>query len=229
VEEADRIQLISIVSKLSAAEDAIELARVPLKAAQDARKKIIGLGKSAGFTAKELTARLDEMNQPSHKMAEQAARERRQRLWLGIIEPDQSALLLGDTAPQEAKDETDWRMRGYRHGLQGRMARLPEGIPTRMDQPWLAGHADGFAAYTAALEGRSPTVAQQAADDFKADEPEVDVAAAAKKLAKDPAFMARTPDPDSGFEATPEELAAQKPRQAAKDRREAGEAAGEVV
>jgi hypothetical protein len=193
VEEADRIQLISIISRLSAADDEIEKARVPLKVAQDARKKIIGLGKAAGFSSAELAARLAEMNEPSHKMAERAARERRHRLWLGIIEPDQTALLLGDTAPQEAKDETDWRMRGYRVGLQGKAARLPEGIPPRMDQPFLAGHGDGFTAYTAALEGRSaePSVAEQAAADFTEDNPEVDVAAAARKLKADPKFMAR--------------------------------------
>lgn len=192
-EEANRIQLISIISKLSAADAEIEVARGPLRAAQEARKQIVGLAKSMGFSAKELVARLDEMNQPSHKMAETAARERRHRLWLGIIEPDQTALLLGDQAPQEAKDETDWRMRGYRHGLQGRMAKLPEGIPPRMDQPWLAGHADGFAAYTAALEGRAaePSVAETAAADFAKDNPEVDVDAAARKLKNDPQFMAR--------------------------------------
>lgn len=220
-EEANRIQLISVIAKLGAANDEIERAKGPLRAAQDVRKKIVGLGKAAGFTAKELEARLAEMTMPSREMAEQAAREHRHRRWLGILEPDQTSLLLGDQAPQEAKDETDWRMRGYRVGLQGRAAKLPEGIPPRMDQPFLAGHADGFTAYTAALEGRAPepSVAEQAKADYVEDKPEVDVEAAARKLRNDPKFMERGPA-EEPFEATEEELGAQAGRRQPEDQAE---------
>jgi hypothetical protein len=59
----------------------------------------------------------------------------------------------------------------------------------------------------------------------------MDGASALEKLAKDPAFMERTArnDPDDGFEATPEELAAQTARRALEDRRQAEAEEGAVV
>lgn len=267
VEEADRIQMISIVSKLSAAEDAIEAARLPLKAAQDQRKTIIGLGKAAGFTAGELKARLEEMKVPTREMAEKAAREHKHRRWLGILDADQAKLMLGPEAPQEAKDEAHFSGEGYKAGLRQMAATPPTEVPERFVQAYMKAHERGLKEVLTANVPGGHRLRAQAEADFKADNPEVDVAAAAKKLAKDPAFMARSapegeslgstatasseptsePKPTStsdastgtsgggsqsgpgdGFEATPEELAAQPGRQAIVNKRE-GATSGEVV
>lgn len=232
VEEADRIQLISIVSKLSAADDAIELARAPLKAAQDNRKTIIGLGKAAGFSAGELKARLEEMKTPTREMAQRAAREHTHRRWLGILDADQSKLMLGDESPQEAKDEAHWGGEGYKAGLRQMAATPPTEVPERFVQAYMKAHERGLNEVLAANVPGKSRLAQKAEADYAADNPEVDVAAAARKLKNDPQFMARgAPEPDSpaptsssesttpsdtssndGFEATPDELAAQAGR-----------------
>lgn len=234
-DEGERVQLISIVAKLSTAEEAIEAAKLPLKAAQADRKRIIGLGKAAGFTAKELEKRLDEMKMGTREMAEQAARENKHRRWLGIIEPDQAALILGDQAPQETKDEAHWRGEGLKAGLRNLPAKAPSGCPERFVQPFLqerergvelAKAADGQA-WPDAVDGRKKsTVSEQAAADFAADNPDVDLDAEAKRLAKDPAFMARGTPPeqvDDGFEATENELAQQSTRQVVREVRQYAE------
>lgn len=224
VEEADRIQLISIVSKLSAAEDAIGVARAPLKAAQDHRKTIIGLGKAAGFTADELKARLDEMKTPTREMAERAHREHTHRRWLGILDADQSKLMLGDEAPQEAKDEAHWAGEGLKAGLRQLSATPPTECPERFVQAYMKAHEVGLKQVMEANVPGKSRLAQQAEAEFKDDNPEVDVDAAARKL-KNSAFMERADEkgPEDGpgimepldgdsFEATPEELAAQVTR-----------------
>jgi hypothetical protein len=231
-EEAERVQLISIVGKLSDAEDAIELAKEPLKAAQAARKKIIGLGKAAGFTAKLLERRLEEMKMGSREMAAVEATERRHRRWLGIIDEDQAKLMLGDAAPMEHKDEAHWRGEGLKAGLRNLAATAPPGCPERFVQAFLQERERGLdlakaanaQAWPDAVDGRpKATVGEQAAADFEADNPEVDVDEAARRLRSDPAFMDRSAPDDAGaapehvdepFEATAEELEGQSPRRA---------------
>lgn len=210
-EEAERVQLISIVAQLSAAEDAIEEAKAPLKAAQAARKKIVGLGKAAGFSAKELEKRLDEMKMGTRDMAQLEARERKQRRWLGILDADQADLLTGHSAPQEKKDEAHWQGEGYKAGLRGIRGTLPPGIPPRMDQPYLQGNEKGYADYLAALEANMPKkleVRDQAAKDFEEDNPEVDIKKAARALKNNAAFMDRTAPPE---EPEGQEAEAQQP------------------
>ena len=194
-DEADRVQFISIVSKLSAADDEIERAKGPYDAAKAARKKIIGLGKAAGFMAKDLQARLDEMKADSRETEEAIERETKHRRWLGITRPDQPMLGLGSEAPQEVRDQAYWRAEGYKAGLRRLSATPPEGIPERFVQAWLEERARGAAELH--VEPDVPlTVAEQARKDFAE---------------------------DNGFEASEEELAAQKPRQAVEERREATE------
>jgi len=171
-EEAERVQLISIVSQLSAAEDAIEVAKQPLKAAQKKRSQIIGLGKAAGFTAKQLTARLEEMRMGTREMAQQEATERKHRRWLGIIEPDQAELIMGDAAPQEAKDEAHFRGEGFKAGLRGLIAKPPPEVPERFVQAWMQEHEKGFVQMTTANAPKPMGVREQAAADFKADNPD---------------------------------------------------------
>lgn len=184
-DESERVQLISIVSQLSAAEDAIEIAKGPLKAAQKKRSQIIGLGKAAGFTAKELQARLDEMNRGTRENAEQEARERKHRRWLGIIEPDQASLILGTAAPQSAKDEAHWKGEGYKAGLRQMPNKAPPECPAVHEQAYMKEHERGLLEVTAANAPKA-SVREQAAADFEADnapEPGSPEAAAAERKA----------------------------------------------
>lgn len=232
-EEAERVQLISIVAKLSQADIAIEAAKVPLKAAQDARKKIVGLGKAAGFTAAELNKRLEEMQNPARDNPAKFAREERHRKWLGIINPEQAEMQLADKAPSDAKDEAHWKAEGYKAGLRQLPTNPPIECPERHVQAFMKEHERGYLETATANAPGQKGIREQAAKDFKDDNPEVDVAAAARKLknsafmergapeAEDPASIPEAPstssDPDQGFEATEEELAAQSTRQAVKD------------
>lgn len=253
-DEGDRVQLISIISKLSAADDAIEVAKAPLEAAQAHRKTIIGLGKAAGFSANELKERLKEMKTPTRDMAKKVEREGKHRRWLGIVEPDQSSLMLGTSGPQESKDEAHWKGEGYKAGLRQLANTPPKECHQRFTQAYMQEHERGLNEVLLANIPKKLPVAAQAAADFKEDNPEVDIAAAARRLKNDPAFMATdgpdaadeagtgemaagvihepgtNGDPaDDGFEATPEELEQQGARRAAREAAAANDEPEEVV
>lgn len=227
-EEAERVQLISFVSKLTKADGEIEEAKAPFDAAKKARRQIVNLAKAAGFTAKELERRMDEMNDPARENPEKLARETRHRRWLGIINPEQSELQLGAKVPAEAKDEAHWRAEGFKAGLRQMLRTPPTECAERFVQAWMHEYDRGL---KEVLEANAPrpmaSVASQATADFAEDNPEIDVDAAARKLKANPQFMAR--GADEPFEADEDELLAQKPRQAVEERREADEAEGEVV
>lgn len=228
-EEEERIQLISIVAKLSQNDIDIELAKAPLKAAQDARKKTVGLAKAAGFTAAELKARLDEMNNPARDNPVKFAREERHRKWLGIIQPEQTEIQLGDKVPPEAKDEAHWKAEGYKAGLRQLPPKPPAECAERFVQPWMKEHERGYKETTAANVPGASRLREQAAADFQSDNPEVDVEKAARDLKKS-GFMERgePASPDDGFAATEEELAQQTTRRAVQDAA-AGATTGEEV
>lgn len=173
-EEADRVQLISIVSRLSAAEGPIELAAATLKAARKERSKIIGLAKAAGFPAWEVEQRLAEMKRPSREMAEIAAREVKQRKWLGILDDEQSELLLGDKVPPDARDEAHYAGEGYKAGLRQMSSTPPPECPAMHTQAYMKAHERGLKEVLTANVpgGKRLSVAEQAAADFKADNPE---------------------------------------------------------
>lgn len=250
--EAERIQLISFVSKLTAADSKIAEAKAPFEAAKKARRQVVNLAKAAGFTAEELEARMEEMNNPQRDNPLRIARESRHRLWLGIVRPEQTELQLGDKVPSEAKDEAHWKGEGYKAGLRQMERKPPPECAERFVQPWLGEYDRGLKEVLIAnapisAAQRQKAVADQAKADFAKDNPEVDVAAEAKRLANDPKFMAKGAgeivDPDSlsvgaeaqgqasgadaPFEATPEELDAQPGRRAIQERREAEQGPGE--
>ncbi len=257
-EEEERVQLISTVAKLTQADIEVERAKGPLKAAQEARKKIVFHAKSLGFTAAELQARMEEMNNPARDNPIKFAREERHRKWLGIVRPEQTEIQLGDKVPSEAKDEAHWKAEGYKAGLRLLPAKPPVECAERFVQAWMKEHERGMGETNAANVPGAHRLAAQAAADFKGDNPEVDVEAAARRLKADPKFMARTPDnsagtesvsgaeseaasvasvdiapdnlqgADDGFEATPEELAAQAPRRALQEAA-AGATSGEEI
>lgn len=243
-EEYERIQLISIVNQLDQANSAIEVAKAPYDAAKKARSRIIGAGKAAGFSAKELERRLEEMKGTTRENAELAARERRHRRWLGIIDADQEKLQLGNQTPQSAKDEAHWEAEGYKAGLRFHKPVAPPGITGLDLQAWLRGHENGWESATEATAANAPkalTVREQAAKDFKDDNPEAPEPGSpeAKKAERDAIAKAKasleamnggdasvegadgqdalpsasgTAGPDDGFEMTAEELAAQAGR-----------------
>lgn len=175
-EEAERLQLISFISQLGAADAAVEAAKAPFDAAKKARRQIILYAKAAGFTAEEIAARRQEMDTPSRDMAEQAARERKHRIWLGILDPEQTELFAGNT-PVEVKDEAHWRAEGYKNGLRGGDTKPPKECPERFVQPWLQERARGWDTAVEAMKANAPkpmpSVREQAAADFKADNPDV--------------------------------------------------------
>lgn len=234
-DESNRVQFISIMNKLDAAEVEIEAARAVLKTKQGVRKQVIGLAKAAGIPEWQLKARQEELARPSFENVANVAAENKQRRWLGIVTPEQMEMHLGGGTPEEVRDEHDWKAEGFKAGILNKAATLPEGIPERFVQPYLQGHELGRNDYLLTLAKNVPKpkgktaqqVAEEAARDFKADNPEVDLDAAAKKL-KNSDFMktgapeADAPDGD-GFEATPDELAAQKPRKAIQEKAAAEE------
>lgn len=206
-EEWERIQLIKFVGQLDAADIEVEKAAGPYKAALAARSAIKKLAQGAGFTAAELKERREEMAATAGENARKAARETKHRKWLGITSAEQQKMHLEEGTPLEARDELDWQGEGYKRGLRGRGPELPEGMDHRFTQPFLKGHEIGWNEYLAAIAQNVPKpknmtaqeVAEKAAAEFAKDNPEVDLDAAAKKLAKDPKFMARgAPEPDDG-------------------------------
>lgn len=233
-EEAERIQLISFVAKATKTLAERDIAQIPYDNAKKAHNQVFSLAKAANpeWTRKYLEKKMDQMNRSPGENARFHAMESKHDRWLGILTPEQLKMHLEGNTPRETMDEMDWQGRGYSTGLRGMAPELPEGIPPRMDQPFMKGHGIGYAEYMAALEANVPgksRLAQKAEADFVADNPEVDVAAAARKLKNDPKFMARGEPEDIGneignetpstegkdignFEATPEELAAQAGR-----------------
>lgn len=239
-EEAERVQLISFVSRLSGAEDEVQRAKGPYDAAKKAKNQIFALARAAEptWTRKYLERRIEEMNSTTRENAEMAAQEARHRRWLGILTEEQAKLALGAETPQEVKDEAHWHSEGYKAGLRGQEAKAPPECGERFLQHYLKGHERGRSDSIDALAKNVPKpagttaeqIAAQAKADFQEDNPELDVDAAARKLKNDPAFMARSggeeepvtgPDNvEDGFEATPEELAGQTTRQAVVGARE---------
>jgi hypothetical protein len=242
IERAEQAQLVSIVSRLRQQAPKTAAAQAALDAEKAIEKEIYRIAKVAGFEKAEVKSYLEDL-QPGkgREVEEREVRRVRRRRWLGLSvgesQPDLEARM-----PDEARDEQYWAQQGFAHGLTGGTAAVfPDGIPPRMDQVWAravaAGSLEGkkiIADIAPKLTGGSAAVVA---------EPEVDVDAAAKKLASDPAFMARTSeeegaaegdepggDPEAAFEATPEELSAQSTRKAVQKVRAAGEPeGGEVV
>lgn len=218
-EEAERVTLISFVSKITQQNGEVEKLKAPFDAAKKAVTQTFRLAKAAGISRKRIEKRMEEMNTPSREIAEEIRIEARDRRWLGILDDEQSALMLSASAPQEVKDEAHWRAEGYKDGLRMKPAEAPKECGVRFLQPYMQGHEKGFAEATTANAPRpmkpAPlSQAEQAKADFAADQQaERDEKEAAKKLLADPKFMDRS-GPDAEFEASPEELDKQIQRQA---------------
>lgn len=217
IEEAERIQFISFVSKYSLADDAVDEAKVPFEAAKKKRVQLGSLINAAGFKVADVKKRLAEMKQGTRETAKEIVAETKQRRWLGIVDADQHALMLGDKAPEEEKDAAHWSGEGYKAGLRQMSNTPPTECPTRHHQAYMKAHERGHLEVLTANAPKQSAPTPDPAKDFQEDHPDIDVAAEARKL-KNSAFMERGgPDaepeaPDDGFEASAEELAAQAGR-----------------
>lgn len=224
-EEADRVQFLSFLTRLNDADAGIEEARAPLKAAQNARKTVIGMAKAAGFPEWELRRRQEEAKRTTAENAEYEARERRQRRWAGIITPEQAKMHLEGDTPEEVRDAAHYKAEGYKAGLRNEAAAPPEGTPARFLQEWMQGHSSGHKDYLLGQAGMSPrppgSDVQQIADDAAAK-------LSADTEAGDDAGDDPPGDPDDAFEASPDELQDQSTRQAVQDAHD-GRTSGEVL
>lgn len=197
-EEAERVTLLSFVSKLNVQIAEAERLKAPYDAAKKAINTTFKLANAAGLPRKLLERRMEEMNFTTINMAEEAAREAKHRRWLGILEPEQAEMMLGTSAPQEAKDEVHWRAEGYKDGLRMKAREAPKECSPRFLQAYQEGHEKGFGEATLANAPKPMplTVAEQAKADFEADQREFDEAAAARRLKNDPDFMDRSAPED---------------------------------
>lgn len=219
-EEYERVTLISYVSRIVAARAEVEKAKAPFEAAKKSMNSMYKLAKAAlpETTREELERRIKEMESPTRDMARTVARETRHRRWLGIVEPDQHALMLGDAAPMETKDEAHWKGEGYKAGLRQMTRKPPPECGERFVQPWMAEYDRGL---KEVLEANAPkptkSVREQAAKDFEEDNPK---SAADERLAQKREekaaleALSKLGGESDGFEASADELAAQKPREA---------------
>lgn len=206
-EEANRVQFLSVLSQYDQALVDCEEPKAALKAAQKKVSTIVGLAKSIGIPKWRLEQRHNEMSRPPHENADNILAEARERRWAGIITPEQLKMYEEKTTPEEVMDASDWRSRGYKIGVLGRAANLPEGMPARFTQDFMEGHGDGRKSYLLTLAKNAPKpkgtkaadVAADAAKKLAEDPEQLDIEAAARKLKNDPKFMARgAPDADDG-------------------------------
>lgn len=235
VEEANRIQLLSVFAKYDAALGELELAQGPVRAARKKLASITGLAKQIGLPKWRLEQRHEEMQRPTHENADNIAAETRERRWLGIITPDQLSMRLDGNTPQEVIDEEDARTEGYKLGVRGKPATIPDTLNPRFHQPFLKGHESGWDDYILTLAENAPKspgvtaasivegVRAQAAADFAEDnKPEGTIAddRFAERRQERAVREALENMPADQFEATSEELAAQALRPSNQDEEE---------
>jgi hypothetical protein len=183
------------VRKLLATAAAIETVRGPFdeaKAAHTAQfnQAKVDLGKD--YTRKRLTRLMEKVKSRTRDLAKEEAERFEDHQDLGL--PVFGAQLdlydgKGDSLPQEAKDEIGWELEGYAVGRRGGPDTLPEGLPPRMDQPYLKGYHRGLEDAAAQFNKGERIAAERAApaedqDEDEGDEDEQDPAEAEAELKK---------------------------------------------
>lgn len=215
-EESDRVQMISIVAQVEKANEKVDASKVVFDAAKKARNTIFKLAGMAGFQRQEIKARMKEMQESASVVADRMSREAKHRKWLGILTDEQIQMFAEDKTPAEIMDEAHHIGEGFKAGLRGLEAKPPTDVPERFVQAWLGGYHNGTETSKAAMMAMAPkplgervkaataaekvkAVAEKAAADFKADNPQTaelpgpeDVDAAAKRL-KASQFMEGAP------------------------------------
>lgn len=199
-ERQEQAQLLSYVQRLRGQKTKTAVKKAEYDAEKASETEIFRLAKAAGFQRKDLEELITDLSvKRTSEVNDREIRRRRYRSWLGLSVGEVQADL-EERMPQEARDEVYWAQEGHRAGLAGGdRTKLPEGMDPRFAQIYLSNFdkgKDAFIEITAAnVPKAAGTTAQQIADqakaDYAADNPEVDIAAAARKLKNDPAFMAR--------------------------------------
>lgn len=210
LEEAERVQLLSYVSKLNANKADVEKAKAPFDSAKKALTQTFRLAKAAGFLRKDLEEYLDKMNDGTRDIVADERRRRRHFEWLGIVGPEQLDVFT-DATPTFQQDEAHWRGIGYRDGLQAKEGSAPDGCPAAFVQLYMqsrdSGHKDMQAALAAnvpgahrlkpaaSVVGDPVAVGAKAAADFAEDNPEALAAQTPRRVIK-AKQEAEVPDPD---------------------------------
>lgn len=129
-------------NQILSAEPEIERLRGELKGAIAVQKKAFNIAKGDGFPRHMLEREIADLKKPITVVQDEEEIRAILREANELPVGTQMALNF-DNTPQEAKDEIFWKAAGYRAGLRGIGAQLPEGIPPRMDQPYLDGYYKG--------------------------------------------------------------------------------------
>ncbi len=210
LEEAERVQLLSYVSKLNANKAAVEKAKAPFDEAKKALTQTFRLAKAAGFLRKDLEEYLDKMNDGTRDIVADERRRRRHFEWLGIVGPEQLDVFT-DATPTFQQDEAHWRGIGYRDGLQAKEGTAPPECPAAFVQMYMQSRDSGFKDMQAALAANVPgahrlkpaasvvgdpaEVGAKAAADFAEDNPDALAAQTPRRVIK-AKQEAEIPDPD---------------------------------
>jgi len=243
--EEHRQLLTHHMSKLRAKRAEIDELRAPLKDAQEEFTALINEMKAdmgKGYTRKYITVLLEDTTTRLRNLLQEEERRARDREALGLpvfgIQVDLFDNAATAKMPAEARDEISYEAEGYLRGRNGLLEPLPDGTPPRFHQAVLRGFERGQKAthedILAAAELRKRQSEPDAAAEPKnlngaGGEPEPGTPEAKakerKSVAKAKESLAKLGDGKGadGFEADQAELAGQKPRQAAQQRREAAE------
>jgi hypothetical protein len=148
--EEHRAILNMHMGKIRLAALGVEEARGPFDAAKEEltaafHEARADLGK--GYTRKRLAALLDDITNRLRNLLKEEEDRFHDRVDLGlpVYGTQQDLFGVGDTMPQEAKDEAFWFAEGALVGRRAGERKAPEGCPPRMDQHFLAGYDAGQA------------------------------------------------------------------------------------
>lgn len=249
IEEAEIVQFLSFLSKITKQKVEIDKRRAYLKEATTDQTELFRLANAAGFPRWQVEERLAEIARGAAKDHEYEVKRIRQRRALMMSEGATQSDL-----PLEVQDENRWRSEGYLAYHRNEACEAPKGCPERMVQLFLRGWHDAETATVMALGQTGGTGQASAPPDGDRDEdhmfPRKSVVAGymTHQLEESGLWIVELPDqselpdeypsereaweaadahfavhPADDFEAKPEELAAQTQRQAVVGDRE-GEA-----
>lgn len=144
--EAERVQLISYIGKIQAANKRVAIKKAEMDAERAEATELYRGAKAAGFLRKELDALLADMGRNPRDLVEAEQRRRRFREVFNMPNGETALDLFGDeNTPTEVKDQAYQRASGYQAGLRGDACEVPAEVPPRFVQAWTDGWGDGQA------------------------------------------------------------------------------------
>lgn len=223
IEEAERAQLISIVSRLQAQGRKVSTAKAAYDAERGAMNELFRHAKAASnFQRQELQALLDDLNMEggSKSLVEAEKRRRRFREWLGLPHGEAQMDFFAEGSPPEVQDEAAARADGYRAYHRGQPCEAPEHIHPRHVNAFTQGWHDAEAATALAMKMTAPRVASDPElEDEPEDEPDIHELRR-RERAEDAALRESLERMGDGFEAEPDELSQQTGRQVIQAKRD---------